>query len=80
MEGKEALRDQSVRPFITAFPGNWHHAKSMICGRGVVNVEFSFEAHHTGPFGGQAATGARVVVTGCGVHEFDSAKRQVTAA
>jgi ketosteroid isomerase-like protein len=24
MEGKEALRDQFVRPFITAFPGSHH--------------------------------------------------------
>ena len=30
MEGKEALRDQFVRPFITAFPGNRHLVKNMI--------------------------------------------------
>src|SRR6185295_16512900 len=80
MEGKEAVRDQFVRPFITAFPGNCHRVKNMICGRGVVNVEFSFEAQHTGPFAGHAATGARVVVPGCGVYEYDSDKRQITAA
>jgi ketosteroid isomerase-like protein len=27
MKGKEALRDQFVRPFITAFPGNHHLVK-----------------------------------------------------
>src|ERR1043166_5365768 len=80
MEGKEAVRDQFVRPFITAFPGNWHGVKNMICGQGVVNVEFSFEAQQMGPFAGHAATGARVVVPGCGVYEYDSAKRQITAA
>ena len=37
MEGKEALRDQFVRPFITAFPGNRHLVKNMICGRGVAS-------------------------------------------
>ena len=80
IEGKEALRDQFVRPFITAFPGNCHRVKNMIFGRGAVNVEFSFEAQHKGPFAGHAATGARVVVPGCGVYEYDSTKRQITAA
>src|SRR5262245_40536991 len=50
IEGKEALRDQFVRPFITAFPGNRHLLKSITLGPGVVAVEFSFEARHTGPF------------------------------
>jgi PAS domain S-box-containing protein len=80
MQGKAALRHQYVHPFITAFPGNRHRVKHMICGQGVVNVEFSFEAKHTGPFKGHAATGARVMVPGCGVYEFDSERRQVTAA
>ena len=48
MEGKEAVRDQFVRPFITAFPGNRHLVKNMIFGPGVVTVEFNFEARHTG--------------------------------
>ena len=80
MEGREALRDQFVRPFITAFPGNWHRVRNLIGGRGVATVEFTFEAEHTGPFAGHAATGARVVVPGCGVYEYDAAKRQITAA
>jgi PAS domain S-box-containing protein len=79
MEGKEALRDQFVRPFITAFPGNRHLVKNMIFGPGVVLVEFSFEAQHKGPFAGHVATGARVKVPGCGVYEYDSARRQITA-
>ena len=79
MEGKEALRNQFVRPFVTAFPGNRHLVKNMIFGPGVVTVEFSFEAEHKGPFGGHAATGARVKLPGCGVYEYDSVKRQITA-
>jgi len=79
MQGKEAVRDHFVRPFITAFPGNRHLVKNMIFGPGVVTVEWSFEAQHKGPFAGHAATGARVSVPGCGVYEYDSAKRQITA-
>src|SRR5215470_1792532 len=79
MEGKEAVRDQFAVPFITAFPGNHHIVKNMIFGPGVVTVEFSFEAQHKGPFAGHAATGAQVKLPGCGVYEYDSAKRQITA-
>src|SRR5262249_33702792 len=32
-----------------------------------------------GPFAGHPATGARVRLPGCGVYEYDSAKRQITA-
>src|SRR5215468_5757189 len=79
MEGKEAVREQFARPFITAFPGNRHLVKHMMFGPGVVLVEFSFEAQHQGPFAGHAATGARVKLPGCGIYEYDSAKRQITA-
>src|ERR1041385_5656506 len=79
MEGKEAVRDQFARPFTTAFPGNRHLVKKMIHGPGVVTVEFSFEAEHKGPFAGHAATGTRIGLPGCGVYEYDSAKRQITA-
>jgi PAS domain S-box-containing protein len=79
MEGKEAVRDQFVRPFITAFPGNHHRVKNMVFGPGVITVEWSFEAQHKGPFGGHAASGARIKLPGCGVYEYDSAKRQITA-
>src|SRR5215468_9689472 len=79
MEGKDAVRDQFAVPFITAFPGNRHVVKGMIFGPGVVNVEFSFEAQHKGPFAGHAATGARIKLPGCGVYQYDSAKRQITA-
>ena len=79
MEGKAAVREQFVRPFITGFPGNRHIAKNMIFGEDVVVVEWNFEAEHKGPFAGRAATRAQVEVPGCSVYEYDSAKRQITA-
>src|SRR5262252_4888564 len=79
MEGKDAVREQFARPFITAFPGNRHLVKNMMFGPGVVVVEFSFEAQHQGPFAGHAATGARITLPGCGVYEYDAATRQITA-
>ena len=80
MQGKSAVRDVFVRPFITAFPGNRHFIKNMTFGREMVVVEFTFEAEHKGPFVGRAATDACVKLPGCGVYEYDSAKRQITAA
>jgi predicted ester cyclase len=79
INGKTALRDQFVRPFVAGFPGNRHVVKNMIFGKDVV-VEWSFEAAHKGPFVGTAATGTAVKLPGCGVYQFDPIKRQVTAA
>ena len=73
--GKAALRDQFVRPFIAGFPGNRHIVNNMIFGKDVVGVEWSFEADHRGPFAGRAATGIAVKLPGCGVYEFDPANR-----
>ena len=78
--GKEALRDQFVRPFVAAFPGNRHITKDMIFGKHVVAVEWTFEAKHSGTFVGRAATGMSVKLPGCGVYQFDPAKRQITDA
>ena len=80
INGKVALRDQFVRPFVAGFPGNRHVVKNMIFGKDVVVVEWSFEAAHKGPFVGTAATGTAVKLPGCGVYQFDPVKRQVTAA
>ncbi|PWT83488.1 MAG: hypothetical protein C5B58_06495 [Acidobacteria bacterium] len=80
INGKAALRDQFVRPFVAGFPGNRHFLKNMIFGKDVVVVEWSFEAAHKGPFAGTAATGTSVNLPGCGVYQFDPVKRQVTAA
>ena len=80
INGKAALRDQFVRPFVAGFPGNHHVVKNMIFGKDVVVVEWSFEAVHKGTFAGTAATGSAVKLPGCGVYQFDPIKRQVTAA
>ena len=80
INGKAALRDQFVRPFIAAFAGNRHIVKNMIFGKDIVVVEFSFEADHNGPFAGHAATGIPVKVPGCGVYEFDPVNRKITVA
>ena len=80
LNGKAALRDQFVRPFIAAFAGNRHMVKNMIFGKDIVVVEFSFEADHNGPFAGRAATGVPVKVPGCGVYEFHSVNRKITVA
>lgn len=79
IEGQEAVRDQFVRPFITAFPGNRHIVKSMCFGTGVVTVEFSFEARRNGEFRGPTSSGSQIKLPGCGVYEYDAAKRQITA-
>jgi hypothetical protein len=80
MQGKSAVREQFVRPFITAFPGNRHFVKNMIFGRDVAVIEFTFRAEHKGPFAGHAATDARIELPGCGVYHYDSARRQITSA
>jgi steroid delta-isomerase-like uncharacterized protein len=80
INGKAALRDQFVRPFIAGFPGNRHVVKNMIFGKDVVVVEWSFEATHKGPFVGTVATGTAVKLPGCGVYQFDPVERQITAA
>ena len=80
LEGKAALRDQFVRPFIAAFPGNRHVVKSVIFGKDVAVVEWSFEGEHLGPFAGREATGVAIQVPGCGVYELDAAHRKIRAA
>jgi len=80
MNGRAAVRDQFVRPFVAGFPGNRHITKTMMFGKDVVVVEWSFEADHSGPFAGRAATGSAVNLPGCGVYEFDPANRQITSA
>jgi PAS domain S-box-containing protein len=80
MQGQSAVREQFVRPFITAFAGNRHFVKNIVFGRNVAVIEFTFKAEHKGPFGGHAATDARIELPGCGVYEYDPARRQITAA
>ena len=80
MNGRAAVRDQFVRPFVAGFPGNRHITKSMMFGKDVVVVEWTFEANHKGPFADRAATDTDVKLPGCGVYEFDPVNRKITAA
>ena len=80
MQGKSAVREQFIRPFIAAFPGNSHFVKNAIFGQDVAVIEFTFKAEHKGQFAGHAATNARIELPGCGVYELDSAGRQIAAA
>jgi predicted ester cyclase len=80
MQGHSAVREQFVRPFIAGFPGNRHVVTKMTFGHDVVVAEFIFAAEHKGSFAGHAATHAPVELPGCGVYQYDAAKRQITAA
>src|SRR5262249_30033017 len=80
MQGKSAVRQQFVRPFIAAFPGNRHFVKNIIFERDAAVIEFTFKAEHKGPFACHAATDGWRGLRGWGVYEYDSARRQITAA
>ena len=79
LEGKSAVRDNFVRPFITGFPGNIHAIQRLAHGSNFAAVEWSFEATHPGTFANIPATGNRVRVTGCSLHEYDVATRTIPA-
>ena len=59
LEGKTAVRDNFVRPFIAAFPGNVHSIRNLAHAKNLVAVEWSFEAVHKGAFAKIEATGKR---------------------
>src|SRR5262249_25672186 len=80
MQGQWAVGEQFVRPFIMAFAGNRHFVKNIIFERDIAVIEFTFKAEHKGPFAGHAATNAHIELPGCGVYEYDSAKRQIPSA
>ena len=77
LEGKTAVRDQFVRPFVAAFPGNVHEIQRLVYGDGVVAVEWRFKAEHRGEFQGIPASGRRTDVPGCSFYSLDD--RVITA-
>jgi steroid delta-isomerase-like uncharacterized protein len=79
LEGKTAVRDNFVRPFIAAFPGNVHSIRNLAHARNLVAVEWSFEAAHQGAFANIEATGKTVQVLGCSFYEYDLVTRKITA-
>ena len=79
LEGKTAVRDNFVRPFIAAFPGNVHAIRNLAHAKNLAAVEWSFEAVHKGPFGNIEATGKQVQVPGCSFYEYDLGTRKIPA-
>ena len=79
LNGKSAVRDNFVRPFISGFPGNVHAIQNLAHARNLVAVEWSFEATHAGSFANVAATHKRVRVPGCSFYEYDLATRIIPA-
>ncbi len=73
LEGKAAVRDRFVRPFITAFPGNIHEIQRLIYEGGLVAVEWRFKAEHSGEFQGIPPSGRRTDVPGCSFYSLDGA-------
>jgi len=79
LEGKTAVRDNFVRPFIAAFPGNVHSIRNLAHAKNLVAVEWSFEAVHKGAFANIEATGKTVQVPGCSFYEYDLAAKKIPA-
>jgi predicted ester cyclase len=79
LKGKPAVRDNFVRPFIAAFPGNVHAIRNLAHAKNLVAVEWSFEAVHTGAFANVEATGNQVQVPGCSFYEYDLGTRTIPA-
>src|ERR1700730_13668716 len=79
LEGKTAVRDNFVRPFIGAFPGNVHSIRNLAHANNLVAVEWSFEAVHKGAFGKIEATGKQIRVPGCSFYEYDLRTRKIPA-
>ena len=71
LDGKQAVRDQFVRPFNLAFPGNVHEIQTLVAGEGVVAVEWRFKAEHSGVFNGISPTGRKVDVPGCSFYFWE---------
>jgi steroid delta-isomerase-like uncharacterized protein len=79
LKGKAAVRDNFMRPFITAFPGNVHAIRNLAHAMNLVAVEWTFEAVHQGPFANLEATGKQVRVPGCSFYEYDLDAKVITA-
>src|SRR5687767_2426972 len=79
LEGKVAVRDNFVRPFITAFPGNVHAIVNLAYGHSMVAVKWSLEAIHKGVLGETPASGRLVKVLGCSFYGYDLSIRIIRA-
>jgi predicted ester cyclase len=79
LEGKVAVRDKFVRPFIGGFPGNVHAIRNLAHAMNLVAVEWNFEAVHLGAFANIQPTSKKVQIPGCSFYQYDLSVRQITA-
>jgi steroid delta-isomerase-like uncharacterized protein len=79
LEGKAAVRDKFVIPFVSGFPGNIHSIRNLAHANRLAAVEWSFEAVHKGSFADIEATGRTVQLYGCSFYEHDLEIRKITA-
>ena len=79
LEGKVAVRDNFVRPFIGGFPGNVHSIRNLAHTKNLVAVEWSFDAEHKGTFTNIGATGKKVQVLGCSFYGYDLTTKKIPA-
>ena len=79
LDGKQAVRDNFVIPFVDAFPGNVHSIVSLAHANNLVAVEWNFEAMHKGAFANIEASGRTVQVPGCSFYEYNLETRKIPA-
>jgi len=79
LEGKSAVRDNFVIPFVNGFPGNVHSIRNLAHADNLVAVEWRFDAVHKGSFANIEATGRTVQVLGCSFYEYNLESRKIHA-
>ena len=79
LEGKAAVRDNFVIPFVNGFPGNVHSIRNLAHAGNLVAVEWRFDAVQKGSFANIEATGRTVQVLGCSFYEYNLESRKIHA-
>jgi steroid delta-isomerase-like uncharacterized protein len=79
LEGKPAVRDNFVIPFVNGFPGNVHSICNLAHADNLVAVEWHFDAIHEGRFANIEATERTVRVLGCSFYEYNLESRTIHA-
>lgn len=79
LEGKPAVRDNFVIPFVNGFPGNVHSICNLAHANNLVAVEWRFDAIHKGRFANIEATERTVRVLGCSFYEYNLESRTIHA-
>jgi len=79
LEGKSAVRDKFVVPFVKGFPGNVHSIRSLAHADHLAAVEWTFEAVHKGSFANIEASGRTVRLFGSSFYEYNLDDRRIPA-